>query len=385
MPPNPLKKIFQIYIEAEGKNELEVKFFTRKYEKISRIDFDNVIQNLKSKGFTIERPTGIYLLRIQNEFMDRKTGSVRMSNIRTEITSLSNIKTYCKKNSFPLDDPPAYTNFYQKRAKFIDEKRIAPVNYDNFHFRVDLKEENPLKINSGIIQSTLKKWSRSKKNFRFIKRFTFRHKDFPMKVDCSIVKNSNSHHGQLIPAYTIQEAGVFTNPENYEIEIEIDQPQILKAMGDDLDTVIAKMKKVVLLILGAIQETNFPIGTSEQKDVIQSYLNLIDKADIILDSLEWSGLNTSLEAVSFDKPIITLPSKFMRSKHTSAVLKILKIDELICSNKRDYVDMAVKLSINSIFYEDISKKIKMNKKSLFNNYKPIKFLEDFFTTLIKDK
>ena len=108
-------------------------------------------------------------------------------------------------------------------------------------------------------------------------------------------------------------------------------------------------------------------------------------ADIILDSLEWSGLNTSLEAISFDKPIITLPSKFMRSKHTSAVLKILKIDELICSNKRDYVDMAVKLSINSIFYEDISKKIKMNKKSLFNNYKPIKFLEDFFTTLIKDK
>ena len=117
----------------------------------------------------------------------------------------------------------------------------------------------------------------------------------------------------------------------------------------------------------------------------QNYLNLIDKADIILDSLEWSGLNTSLEAISFDKPIITLPSKFMRSKHTSAVLKILKIDELICSNKRDYVDMAVKLSINSIFYEDISKKIKMNKKSLFNNYKPIKFLEDFFTTLIKDK
>ena len=101
MPPNPLQKIFQIYLEADEKNELEVKFFTRKYEKISRIGFDNVIQRLKSKGFTIERPTGIYLLRIQNEFMDRKTGTVRMSNIRTEISSLSNIKTYCKKIVFP--------------------------------------------------------------------------------------------------------------------------------------------------------------------------------------------------------------------------------------------------------------------------------------------
>ena len=35
MPPNPLQKIFQIYLEADEKNELEVKFFTRKYEKIS--------------------------------------------------------------------------------------------------------------------------------------------------------------------------------------------------------------------------------------------------------------------------------------------------------------------------------------------------------------
>ena len=98
-----------------------------------------------------------------------------------------------------------------------------------------------------------------------------------MKVDCSIVKNSNSHHGQFIPAYTIQEAGVFTNPENYEIEIEMDQPEILKATNNSTDILIAKMKKIVLFILGAIQETNFPIGTSEQKDVVQSYLKLIDK------------------------------------------------------------------------------------------------------------
>ena len=278
MPPNPLQKIFQIYLEAEGTNELEVKFFTRKYEKISRIGFDNVIQMLKSKGFTIERPTGIYLLRIQNEFMDRKSGTVRMSNIRTEISSLSNIKTYCKKNSFDLDNPPPYTNFYQKRPKILDGERISPVNYDDFHFRVDLKEENPLKKNSGIVNSILRKWTRSKKNFRFIKRFTFRHKDFPMKVDCSIVKNSNSHHGQFIPAYNIQEAGVFTNPENYEIEIEMDSPEVLKATNNAIDALIAKMKRVVLFVLGAIQETNFPIGTSEQKKVTQSYLRLIDKS-----------------------------------------------------------------------------------------------------------
>ena len=277
MSPHPLKKLFQIYLESDGNDELEVKFFTRKQKKISRIEFDNVIHMLKSKGFTIERPTGVYLLRMQNEFMDRKSGNVRMSNIRTEISSLSNIKNYCKKNGFPFENPPAYTNFYQKRAKIVDGNRVTPVNYDDFDFRVDLKEENPFKKNNIIITSMLKKWTQSKKNFRFIKRFTFRHKDFPLKVDCSIVKNSHSHHGQFIPAYNIQEAGVFTNPENYEVEIEMDSQKILKSTNDNIDTLIGKMKKVVLFILGAIQQTNFPIGVAEQKKTLDSYLKLINK------------------------------------------------------------------------------------------------------------
>ena len=50
---------------------------------------------------------------------------------------------------------------------------------------------------------------------------------------------------------------------------------------------------------------------------------LIQSADIVLDSLDWSGLNTSLEAISLNKPIITLPSDLMRSRHTFGVLKIL--------------------------------------------------------------
>ena len=79
----------------------------------------------------------------------------------------------------------------------------------------------------------------------------------------------------------------------------------------------------------------------------QNYLNLITKSDVVLDSLSWSGLNTSLEAISLNKPIITLPSDLMRSRHTFGVLKILKLEELICKSKKEYVDLAVKLSKNS--------------------------------------
>ena len=116
----------------------------------------------------------------------------------------------------------------------------------------------------------------------------------------------------------------------------------------------------------------------------QNYLNLIHKADIVLDSLDWSGLNTSLEAISLDKPIITFPSNFMRGRHTYGVLKILKVNELICNSKKEYIDLAAKLSTDHIFCGDIIKKINTNKKLLFNNYKTIKFLEIFYLSLDKN-
>ena len=120
-----LTNLFKIYTEhVDSTDELEVKFFTKKDKKISRIDFDNIIKVLKSKGFTSKRPAGVYLLRIQNEFIERKTGRTKMSNIRTEIESLSNIKSYCNLNGFPIPKVPKYVRFYQKRPKFNNGKRV---------------------------------------------------------------------------------------------------------------------------------------------------------------------------------------------------------------------------------------------------------------------
>ena len=278
MPRNPLMKLFNIYLEPQESNdELEVKFFTRNREKISRIDFNNVIQTLKSKGFSIIQPTGKYLLRIQNEFIERKTGTVKMSNIRTEITSLSNIQEYCRKNNFTNGIPPPDTIFYQKRAKVIDGERVYPVNYDDFHFRVDIKEENLLKKNEIRVRSLLQKWDRHKKIFRFIKRFTFTHPQYPLKVDCSIVKSSTKMSGHFVPAYTMQEAGVFNNPEGYEIEIEMDSVKQLKKTHDTTDDLIEKMKKVIRIILGGFQQTNFPIGQRESDNVLKEYMKLLKK------------------------------------------------------------------------------------------------------------
>ena len=156
-------------------------------------------------------------------------------------------------------------------------------------------------------------------------------------------------------------------------------------IGTKNEFIVNKFKKRILKICG---ENNLSLDnffSFYPQAPYQNYLDLIANSDIILDSLDWSGLNTSLEAISLDKPIITLPSNFMRGRHSYGVLKNLKIEELICHSKKEFVDLAIKLSKDLDFRDQIIKKIKKNKKLIFNNNKTIKFLEDFFISISKNK
>ena len=117
-----------------------------------------------------------------------------------------------------------------------------------------------------------------------------------------------------------------------------------------------------------------------QKD----FFKLINESDIIIDSLNWSGNNTSHQAISLNKPIITLPGKFMRSRHTYALLKEIGIEDTIAKDKKHYVEIALKLS-NKNFKEKIIQKTKDNKHLLFDNIKPITDLENKLIELIKFK
>ena len=83
-------------------HELEVKFGTRGVRPFSKIDYDKVIQKLKSFDFVSANEQGNYLLRIQNEYLDPKSGQFRMSQIRTEITGFHPIPGKRPKRHFVL-------------------------------------------------------------------------------------------------------------------------------------------------------------------------------------------------------------------------------------------------------------------------------------------
>ena len=269
---NALKNnLFKKYLDNITKDdvdeemELEVKFGTIG-NKISRINYNNIIKKLLSLGFTID--TNVYLLRIQNEYTDPKTRTIRQSDIRTEINGLQNIRKYCQTNRIDtIETGVSYTH----KSRFGNKENPSSVDVDDFNFRISLSKEKRLKKNDPRIRTMLDSWADQKKRFRYLNRFKLRHPSFPVLIDMSIVKQ---HYNS---EYNIHDSGVFKAFEKYEVEIE--SINSLVGIGtpynepDILNNNV--LKPIIKYVLSGIQETNYPIGFIEQNDVLQEYMKLL--------------------------------------------------------------------------------------------------------------
>ncbi|WP_374446687.1 tetratricopeptide repeat protein [Stella sp.] len=66
-------------------------------------------------------------------------------------------------------------------------------------------------------------------------------------------------------------------------------------------------------------------------------------ADVFLDSIGWSGCNSTLESLDADLPVVTWPGRSMRARHSAAILRLMGIEETIAASADDYVALAVRL------------------------------------------
>jgi predicted O-linked N-acetylglucosamine transferase (SPINDLY family) len=105
-------------------------------------------------------------------------------------------------------------------------------------------------------------------------------------------------------------------------------------------------------------------------------------ADVYLDSIGWSGCNTTFEAIACNLPVVTLPGFFMRGRHSSAILRMMGITETIASTLDEYIDIAVRLGGNNNWRREIQDNISKNKHLLYRDTTCIRALEDFLEQLV---
>lgn len=70
------------------------------------------------------------------------------------------------------------------------------------------------------------------------------------------------------------------------------------------------------------------------------YMRLLQLCDVSLDTPAWNGGNTTIEALEFGTPVVSLPTEFMRGRHGLAFLKIAGCDPLLVDSPEAYVDLA---------------------------------------------
>jgi len=101
--------------------------------------------------------------------------------------------------------------------------------------------------------------------------------------------------------------------------------------------------------------------------------------DVMLDTLRWSGGNTSLDAIAAGLPIVTLPGKFMRGRQSMAMLRLVGCPDLVAADATDYVSKASLLLQDAGCRQDARARLQGSAPVLYEQRNAVESLQ---TTLL---
>jgi predicted O-linked N-acetylglucosamine transferase (SPINDLY family) len=107
------------------------------------------------------------------------------------------------------------------------------------------------------------------------------------------------------------------------------------------------------------------------------FAGAISQCDVVLDSIGWSGCNSTLEGLAHDTPIATMSGSLMRGRHTTAILKMMGVTDTIAETIDDYVAIAARLGREPQWRAAVKKQMAENKHRVYRDSKVTAALEDF--------
>ena len=107
------------------------------------------------------------------------------------------------------------------------------------------------------------------------------------------------------------------------------------------------------------------------------FLALVRMADVMLDPIHFGGGSTTIQALSFGTPVVTLPSEFLRGRISYACYQHMGVDRLIGKDIDDYVRIAVELGRNPDSRKVLREELADRSGILFSNQKVIEECESF--------
>ncbi|HUB48492.1 MAG TPA: hypothetical protein VMB73_26250 [Acetobacteraceae bacterium] len=107
---------------------------------------------------------------------------------------------------------------------------------------------------------------------------------------------------------------------------------------------------------------------------------LLRAADVFLDSIGWSGCNSTLEALACGLPVVTTPTALMRGRHSAAILTCMGLADRIAADVDMYVEHAVRLADAQQRAAFVAA-VQAGRPRVFGDMAPVRALEDFIARL----
>jgi predicted O-linked N-acetylglucosamine transferase (SPINDLY family) len=114
------------------------------------------------------------------------------------------------------------------------------------------------------------------------------------------------------------------------------------------------------------------------------FMNLLALSDVVLDTLHFCGMNTSLQAFSVGSAVVTMPGPLQRSRHTSSMYRHMGIEACIAKDPQDYVRIALRLGLDPIFRSEVLASIRERSHRLYENPQVVREFERIFSEAFPD-
>ncbi len=112
------------------------------------------------------------------------------------------------------------------------------------------------------------------------------------------------------------------------------------------------------------------------------FMNLIAISDVMLDTIHYSGGNTTHEALATGIPVVTMPSPFLRGRLTlGRYLKMGVLDGVV-NSPEEYIDKAVQLGTDVSYREAVRARILAANHVLYEDIEAVQEFQQFFRQAI---
>jgi protein O-GlcNAc transferase len=110
---------------------------------------------------------------------------------------------------------------------------------------------------------------------------------------------------------------------------------------------------------------------------------LLRRADVMLDTIGFSGYNTAVQAMECGLPLVTREGRFLRGRLASGVLRRMGLTELIVQTKADYVNLVARLVADRDYLSHIRHEIEQRRSVLFDDQSAMGPFQDFLESVAR--